>query len=216
MASEFKASGFFADFAKPPDNLPLARGLMKKKSDRIVLSKDAADLVYFATEHVSTTRDRANACFQNLVEVMTNTHNHAGDRPAGHYRARQHERWFASVYCREKTAYFSFVDLGVGVLRSAPVRSLLRKAGISISVYGRIRLLKDVFDGRVGSATGKPGRGLGLPRMKSDADSGRLLDLQVLTSDVVGPVAGLDFKSVEQSFRGTAFRWRIGQEGGGQ
>lgn len=85
-----------------------------------------------------------------------------------------------------------------------------------MSASGRSNLLKDAFEGRVGSATGKPGRGLGLPRMMKHAKEGRLLQLQVLTSDVVGSVVNLDFRSASHSLRGTVFRWQTGREGGEQ
>lgn len=217
VAAEFKASGFFAGFTKPPRDLPAAQGLMEKKSAKTVYSKQAADLVDFAMNHVRTTTHCANGCYRNLVEVMTNTHNHATKQRRGTVTAKHgHEKWYASVYCRDNVAYFSFIDLGVGILKSAPVKHFVQKAMISISSYGRTSLLKDVFEGRIGSATGKPGRGLGLPKMKQEVDAGRLAGLQVLTSDVVGPVASLAFKSVREPLRGTAFRWHVRQEGGGR
>jgi len=48
--------------------------------------------------------------------------------------------------------------------------------------------------------------------MKKDADGHRLLQLQVLTSDVVGSVVDLNFRSTKHSLRGTAFRWQTGQK----
>ena len=219
VASEFKASGFFEGFAKPPADLPQPKGLMKKKSYRMVYSRVAAELVDFAAERTLVTHECANASSQNLVEAMTNTHNHAGypQRSKGS-RRRQHERWWASVYCRDNVSYFSFVDLGVGILKSAPAKGFLRKLQKSgvMPASGRASLLKDAFEGRIGSATGKPGRGLGLPRMRKHAKEGRLLQLQVLTSDVVGSVVNLDFGSASHSLRGTVFRWQTGREGGEQ
>ena len=216
VASEFKASGFFAGFAKPPTDLPPAKGLILKKSSDKVLAEMAAELVDFAKKHVPVTGECANACFQTLVEVMTNTHNHAGDRkPVGHQKRQKHQKrqerrfpqkWFVSVYCRDQTAYFSFIDLGIGILKSAPA-NMLQETGALISSRGRTSLLKDAFEGKIGSATRKPGRGLGLPKMRKDARRSTLSNLQVLTSDVVGAVADLNFTAVAHSLRGTAFRW---------
>ena len=202
VASEFKESGFFDGFAKPPEDLPPPKGLILKKSNNKVSTKIAAELVDFAKKHMPITRECTNACFQTLVEVMTNTHNHAGNR-----KQRFPQKWFVSVYCRDQTAYFSFIDLGIGILKSAPAKNWLKKTGTLISSSRRTGLLKDVFEGKIGSATRKPGRGLGLPKMKRDAENGTLSDLQVLTSDVVGSVANLDFREVSHSLRGTAFRW---------
>lgn len=216
VASEFKASGFFAGIARPPRDLPDAKGLMKKKSNTTVYSEQAAELVDFALKHVHathTTETCAKACYRNLVEVMTNTHNHAANQRSSKRVRHGRERWHASVYCRNDAAYFSFVDLGVGILQNARVKRFLQKAAISISSEKRAVLLRDVFEGKIGSATEKPGRGRGLPRMKRDVDDGSLVDLHVLTSDVAGSVATLDFTSVDSSsLRGTAFRWQIGRE----
>ena len=173
----------------------------------------AAELVEFARQHASVNHKYINTCFQTLVEVMTNTHNHArggelvGDQKGSEQKKKRPQKWFVSVYCRGGTAYFSFIDLGVGILNSVPARTMRRRLGASISSYGRIALLKAAFEGKIGSATNKPGRGLGLPRMKRDADKNMLLDLQVLTSDVVGSVSDLDFRSVSYSLSGTMFRW---------
>ena len=82
--------------------------------------------------------------------------------------------------------------------------------------HGHSRLLSDAFRGLVGSATGDPGRGLGLPRMREDAEQDRLSNLQVLTSDVVGSIVDLRFQTMGESLQGTAFSWRAGQNEGGQ
>ncbi len=212
VASEFKASGFFAGFANPPSDLPPAKGLIQKRSSDKVLAEIAAELVNFAEEHVPVSKERANACYRTLV--MTNTHNHAGDRkPAGRQKRQKQQKrrfpqkWFVSVYCRDQTAYFSFIDLGIGILNSKPAKDTLQRTGVSLLSYGRTLLLKDAFNGTFGSATGRLGRGLGLPTMKQDAENGKLPDLRVLTSDVGGSVADLDFRAVAHSLRGTTFRW---------
>ena len=208
VATEFKASGFFSGFTKPPNDLPPAKGLMHAWSEDMVYSKVAADMVRFAEKHTTITKDSANACSQTLVELMTNTHNHAW-YPT-HSIQDRHETWFASVYCRGGVAYFNFLDLGIGVLKSAPARSFTRqiqKTGI-LPAYGGPHLLRDTFLGKVGSATNKPGRGLGLPRMKYDADRDRLSTLHILTSNVVGSVVTLDFRTLKQYLRGTVFHWR--------
>ncbi len=216
VATEFKASGFFTGFAKAPSDLPSPRGLMLNKSHSMVYSRVAAELVSFAADRVNVTKPCADASSQNLVEVMTNTHNHAKPKRRGdRSRKKLHERWWASVYCRDGIAYFNFVDLGVGVLNSVPARSFVRQLQKSGTMFsgGRVSLLTDAFDGRIGSATRQPGRGLGLPQMKKHAAEGRLLQLKVLTSDVVGSVVDLDFRLASHSLRGTVFRWQSGHDG---
>lgn len=64
VASEFKESGFFAGFSKPPEDLPPPKGLILKKSNNKVSTKIAAELVDFAKKHMPITRECTNACFQ--------------------------------------------------------------------------------------------------------------------------------------------------------
>ena len=209
VAAEFKASGFFDGIAKPPANLPPAQGLMLKRSDNTVHAKVAAQLINFAKTHNAIDDATANASYRTLVELMTNTHNHAHAsveqrRP----RPYIHERWSASVYCLRNQARFAFLDLGVGILYSAPARQHIRLTRIPVRNDKRIQLLSDVFIGRLGSATRKPGRGRGLPAMREEAQRGRLLDLEILTSNVIGSVADLDFRCTGRALSGTSFRWR--------
>ena len=210
VAAEFKESGFFTGIAHPPANLPNAKGLMLNKSHDRVYASIAAELVDFARAHSSMSCECAKACWQSLVELMTNTHNHAATKRGTHRRPHNSShghKWFASVYCRDHVAYFNFIDLGVGILNSAPVKNFLQALRSSMSAHGQIRLLTDAFCGRVGSATGRPGRGLGLPKIRGQAKEHLLPHLEVLTSNIVGCVGDLNFRSVDGSLHGTAFRW---------
>ena len=218
VAAEFKATGFFEGFAKPPKNLPEPKGFMLQESKDVVHARVAADLSRFAVKNVKISPRSVIASSRNLVELMTNTHEHAKRRRInGKDKAPQPSTmWFASVYCREGVAYFNFLDLGMGIMGSAPVKDLkLRMMRFLGSDISNPELLTKVFNGEAGSSTRKPWRGQGLPRMKRDAEAGRLVSLSVLTSDVIGTVEGLDFRPIGEGFRGTAFRWQVRQEGGG-
>lgn len=222
VATEFKATGFFKDFVRPPADLPKPEGIILKASKRIVDGDIAAGLCRFAVEKGNMNRRRVITSFRNLVELMNNTHEHARSNGSGHKgsdgnRRRRtpqpSSRWFASVYCRDGVAYFNFLDFGVGIMGTAPVKRaalrLQRRLGIQIA---STRLLEEVFDGRAGSSTEKPGRGHGLPNMKRDATrpSG-LLQLRVLTSNVSGTVANSKFGTIKQTFRGTFYHWQVRQ-----
>jgi hypothetical protein len=218
VASKIKESGFFNGFARVVGPLPKPNGLILKKSHRSVHSEIAAELVRFAVANTKVSRQVANACSNTLVEAMTNTHNHARNDTRRRITHRTSTRpWFASVYCEEGVASFTFVDLGVGVLNSGPTKAFLRllPTRLSVALYGRVKLMEDVFRGLVGSSTGLPGRGLGLPRMKSDCDAGLLPGLKVMSSSVLGDVGTLNFRELPIGTRGTVLRWRIGQEAQG-
>ena len=98
-------------------------------------SQVAAQLVDFAMKHTAMENPSANACYQNLIELMTNTHNHAATWKTDGKRLQRRPRktWFVSVYCRDGKGYFNFIDLGVGILKSAPARNMARKIQKSAS-----------------------------------------------------------------------------------
>ena len=139
-AGKIASSGFFVDFFRPPTGLPPPRGLMRRASDLIVKSEVAAELVDFALAHSTISGEVARASSQALVELMLNTNNHA--KRAG---ASKKEHWHASVYCQDGVAYFTFVDLGVGLLNSAAPRDFLRRVGLWSVPTGRSNCLAGSF-----------------------------------------------------------------------
>ena len=48
--------------------------------------------------------------------------------------------------------------------------------------------------------------------MRRDAQASKLLHMGILTSSVIGTVADLEFRTIDESFRGTAFHWQVKQE----
>ena len=210
VAAKFRQSGFFAGFAQPPGPLPEPSGMIRRKSNNRVNSDIAGDLVKFAVDHAAVPSEIADASYKSFVELMANTHNHAAASQGRGARPGHRERWSASAYCEGNTAYFTFVDLGVGILRSAAPRGFLRSVGMSLAGYGEPKLLGDVFQGIIGASSSIPGRGFGLPTMRSSAQAGRLPHLRVLTSSTIGDVADLDFLTTKTQLRGTVFRWMTG------
>lgn len=219
VATEFKATGFFQGFSHPPANLPAPKGTIRKYSRGVVDGDRATRLCRFAWEKSEIENKQLFfASRRTLVELMNNTHEHAlAGRNTTNSKVRKDvpqpssRPWYASVYCRDGSAYFNFLDFGVGIMGTAPVKRaahrLQRRLGIQIA---STRLLEEVFDGKAGSSTTKPGRGHGLPNMKRDANgAGGLLGLKVLTSDVFGTVADSQFDTLGESFRGTFYHWQV-------
>ena len=119
--------------------------------------------------------------------------------------------WAASVYCRNGTASFAFVDIGEGVLGTAPHRNRFQRFYANIP-KGRMGMLAELFQGLLGSVTRDPGRGKGLPGLRRDARDGLLPDLRILTSDVYGDVRTLHFRNTGLRFKGSVFRWTADPE----
>lgn len=202
VASEFLESGFFSRFKLQEGRLPTARGSWRRHQQQQVAAEIAAELVDFANQRVGMETNQAKAIWQNLVECMTNTRNHATMKGETH-----EEPWIAGVWCDNNTAHFAFVDKGVGICGSAEAQSRLKSLGRTLSGHGPDSLVKEAFDGSLGSSTGERGRGLGLPRMRRDADADLLEDLSVRTGNVTGKIQRMDFRRVKENLRGTVLTW---------
>jgi len=212
IAATMTESGFFAGFARPPGVLPPAQGIIRRKTSTRVESEVAAELVSFAMDHASVPKPIADACYETLVELMLNTRNHATQIRDPLRGREKPTAWRASVYCQDDVAYFTFLDLGVGILRSFAPRRFLKLGGFTLAGFGQVRLLREVFKGNIGASADKPGRGYGLTRMRNTAESLPILHLQVLTSSVLGEVAELSFRQMSHSLNGTVFRWRTASQ----
>ena len=214
VASEFMESGFFQGFTANGTELPSPKASWTSAGETKVASQKAIELVEFVGPIVELPQRQKNAIWQNLVECMTNTINHAKGREVSDSEIMSHERWFAGVMCKDDVADFAFVDLGVGICDSAQAKSLLNKLGKPLSRYGDKKLVREAFEGVLGSSTRKKGRGLGLPRMRHNAEKGLLQRLQVRTGRVIGDVESMKFESTNGNFNGTIITWSAFADGG--
>jgi len=214
IAAKVRQSGFLTGFTKTGGKLPAPKGVMQTRKKRLVASEYAGELVDFAQRNAAVTDSVAEASYKCLIELMLNTHNHA----AGHRRTTdkvarrkmKRQLWMASVYCELGVAHFTFIDLGIGLLKSVAPVSFVKSIGQNMLSLGQPQLLREIFSGRVAATVLEPGHGLGLPDMYKAARKGNLPDLRVLTSAVTGEVATMDFHSNATGLRGTVFRWRTG------
>lgn len=200
-AAKFKHSGFFQGFERPPTDMPEPKGLIRRKQSKRVDSEIAAELVEFAQRHAELSKEGADAANKNLIELMLNTHNHAANEKGT-------RRWEAIVYCTGGVAYFTFVDLGVGILRSSAPKGYLKRLKQTILDVGEVELLRQVFQGKIGASAEIPGRGFGLTTMVNAAAAGRLPELRIMTSSVSGRVADLDFHEIDTKVTGTIYQWQ--------
>lgn len=81
---------------------------------------------------------------------------------------------------RKKCFRYVFVDMGVGIINSYKESQILP----FMSFLNKQKLLLDAFDGRLGSTTGMPGRGRGLPQIKDIVEKGLLSDFVLITNNV--------------------------------
>ncbi len=218
VASNFLESGFFNNLIfENRNNLPHPTSVWTNAEETKVVGAKAAKLVQFAEKYTQIPDEQKKAIWQNLVECMMNTNNHAtgeaytrsiGKRKKSKKRNKK-IKWIAGVMCQNDTAYFAFVDQGVGICKSADARNHLLRAGTNLSGYGARKIVKEAFEGKLGSSTRERGRGLGLPRMRRDAKNKLLQDLQIRTGMVAGKIDTMEFRRTSEDLQGTILTWAV-------
>ena len=209
VANDFLASGFFNWFEGEGDDLPSATASWTRAQQNLVVTKTAAELVEFAHDKICISYPQRKAIWQNLVECMTNTHNHAKGRIFGknNKTSTPPKKWMAGVMCKDREASFVFFDQGVGICASAGAQGKLKEIRKTLIGYGPENIVKEAFEGKLGSATKKRWRGLGLPRMRLDAENNLLPNLRIRTGRVEGNINKMRFRKTSENLQGTIFTW---------
>ena len=202
-------SGFFNHVqiqGKKPDIQTHGINRWEKERRDEVDSEVAKELVDFATQGLYGTPRREPGTTTTLIELMSNTHQHADPENEGR------ESWWASVYIDADKARFTFVDNGIGILESGVLRfgdSLRRLFGIR----NNTDFLRKIFLGEMESRTRNPRRGRGLPKIHTLFESGSICNLRVLTNNVYADLSIDNFLELERPFAGTLVTWEIQRNG---
>lgn len=193
-------------------------GSFSRRSSNRVEEVGAEELVAFALKYlrksmkqkgrdpnVSWMRWKERAAYGTLVECMSNTKGHAC-KDGTHF-----EDWWMSVYFDRKrnVAQFSFVDNGVGILKSGNV-SRYKRLIAAATGRNNADLLQDALEGKIPSQTQQKGRGEGLPAMRRDCVEFGLLDnLTIISNDVKKEVGRGSDTILRNDFSGTFIYWEI-------
>jgi hypothetical protein len=135
---------------------------------------------------------------------MGNTDEHASQEKSMWHQ----ERWWTSGFYDVDTGIvsFTFVDNGLGVLRSQNVRLWRRVQALALDNAG---LLRAILDGKMPSRTGDPNRGKGLPKISQRASAGELANLVIITNDVYAHLGRSEIRGIKRPFRGTLVHWEL-------
>ena len=205
-------SGFEKLIANANYNEDLARGGFHRRQSNQVEPIIASDLRNRPTQELFYEYDREDwyeeklrAVYRSLIECMSNTKGHAA------HDGTHVEDWWLSVYCDEEDdiAKYSFVDRGVGILASSNVQTYRKLLGKMVGEVN-IKIIKDVFAGKVPSKTGYKGRGEGLPQMYADCTKSGCLDNLIIIANSVKAAVGQDsYTSLRNHFNGTFIYWEL-------
>ena len=176
----------------------------------------ANNLICVAATTVWSAPNRCPGIYRMLIELMTNTHNHAEIGQKGS------ESWYLCVVHleKEKKVIFSFVDYGVGVITSLQnkkpgekmygfLQGLLR---FFASKPTNAEIVREIFlEEKQVSSTGQSHRGYGLPSLYNSFIEQEIMNFNYITNDVRFDAQNKDFALLSENFSGAFIYWELNQ-----
>ena len=139
-----------------------------------------------------------------LVEAMSNTINHADKKKAN-------INWWLYYFIdeSEKTIKYSFIDLGIGIFKSASFDSYRRIA--NIFVPGNGLLVKPFLEGKIISSRENDNdiSGKGVKQIINCAENPEFTKLTIITNDQMINVKDKTHQSLNHNFDGTFIHFEI-------
>jgi hypothetical protein len=172
-----------------------------EQGNKSVEPQSTAKIVKTAMKTVTGTEQRNKKLQGLFIELMANSINHG-------FPNNKRKKWIVSTshYKKEKCVSFSFIDNGVGILKTLN-QKIDRKL---ITLFkGKSDLLKSAFKGDIGSRTGLPFRGKGLPFIKDKYDTNRISNLFILTNNVILDYKHQKFYEIGISYSGTFYYFEL-------
>lgn len=187
---------------------------VKPKNEKIILIHEITDnkvepdiaknACLLGLKHTFGNEDIFEPLYDILIEVMQNTNNHAGI-------TRGKYDWWLHVYNHpdsSKTSY-TFLDLGVGIFESIPVKSFKRDFLERLGLKSNLDLVPKLFAGEIKSRTSRPERGKGIPQIYECSQEPTFDKFILISNDVYADLKTSEYKLIKTKFDGTLFYWEI-------
>jgi hypothetical protein len=201
----FTQSGFY-DYVnirgtKPSNDKKL---LIHEITNNKVEPDIAKEACLLGLRHTFQNEEIFEPLYDILIEVMQNTNNHAGE-------TRGVYDWWLHVYNHPdsfKTSY-TFLDLGVGIFESLPVKSFKRDFLELLGLKSNLELVPKLFAGDIKSRTARPERGKGIPQVFECSQNNTFETFVLISNDVYANLKTQEYKLINTPFEGTLFYWEI-------
>lgn len=205
LKSLFRQSGFYeyvnTRSPKPANDKKL---LIHEITNNRVEPDIAKEACLLGLRHTFKNEEIFEPLYDILIEVMQNTNNHAG-------LTRGKYDWWLHVYNHpdsSRTSY-TFIDLGVGIFESLPVKSFVRDFFEILSLKSNIDLVPKLFAGEIKSRTARPERGKGIPQIFECSQDNTFDKFVLISNDIYADLKTKDYKLIKTQFEGTLFYWEI-------
>lgn len=211
-----KESGFFSELycnkSHSLESYRLEKPYFFTHSSKIVDQQLSASLIESMSKLIWGEPRRCTKLQRVYIELMQNTNNHASLEGHG-----QQHWWTTAIYDRERnTGCFSFIDYGVGILKSLKndhrnkFFAVLEKITQIFKPRSNADLLKLLMTGEIHrTASGAYYRGKGLPGIYQACENNNIAHLVVISNDTICNFANNSFTLLKNKFSGTFVYWEL-------
>lgn len=179
---------------------------MKISSGNNANGKLASSFCDFVQKANNSTLAATKRLYPMIVELMTNTHQHAYKTEA---EAIMMSNWYIFAQEMEDKIHFVFLDTGIGIPKTVAKNFWDRIRVLALT--GEAMYLKSALEGAFRSETRKEYRGKGLPEIYSIARSHFIENLSIVSGKASCTVNGdlINASTLGKNFEGTLFSWDI-------
>ncbi len=211
----FSESGFYEHVTQATGFKKSQPGnLLHKEVSQKVAPDIAKNACITGLQHVfqestpsSSLCDIHSSLYEILLECMANTHNHANLSKQGECR------WWLYVYNNPKTnsTLYTFIDLGVGIFKSAHTKNYIKKIFKKTGLYQNIKLVDDLLAGKIHSRIEKDRelRGKGIPQIVKHSKNSWFKSFYIITNNVKIDLTNGINEPLEHDFEGTLLHWEL-------
>lgn len=187
----------------------------QKVSNLKVANQVAKSIVISSSRFIYNDDRKLKELYSILIEMMANTNNHADGQK------REKYNWWLFFFpdIDKRTIKFVFVDSGVGVFDSLPVKQYLIRNPLSMfdtlltqRASELHSILRELISGNIKSSTGNPSRGRGLPLISDCSKTGHFEAFQMISNDAYIDLKMSTATSMNEHFSGTLFHFELKEE----
>jgi len=205
LRSLFVQSGFY-DHVRIKGDKPINDNklLIHKITNNKVEPDIAKKACLLGLKHTFQNEEIFEPLYDILIEVMQNTNNHAGT-------TRGTYDWWLHVYNHPHTRItsYTFLDLGVGIFNSLPVRNFKREFMEFMGWRSNLDLVPRLFAGEIKSRTSRPERGKGIPQIFECSHDRTFQKFILISNDVYANMKTQEYRLINNHFRGTLYYWEL-------
>lgn len=167
--------------------------------------KNIVDAIHKANQTVWGELGRSPLLYGTIVEMIKNSCKHA-------FKSDANVKWHIAVSYDDKNnkVKFSFVDNGIGIIRSFEEEDLMRQFGGYFRDNSEFIYM--AYKNGIESKTGKSWRGTGLPTIYETYDDQIIKRLVVITNNVYCDFENDNQFELKKTFSGTYYYWEMDKD----